>query len=607
MIILGINDTHDSSACIVKNGKLLAAISEERLTRVKNIASLPIKSIKYILNKYQIKPKDIDYVAVANKNITHLSAWNIVSDFSSKDWLKLNEEYYYKLKLKNKNFTPRLKKIFPRYRPKIKLGYPIDKIPFISSAEASNKQIKELKKLRVQTISKLLKIDQNKILFFDHHHCHAMYAYFTNDNIKKNKKTAIITADSGGDGTYHSVSIIKNNKLKILSRSKTNFLGKVYEAVTILLRMNPARHPYKVMGLAPYASEYHKKDVRKKLLNAIKVDGLNFNIDKKISDHFTYFRDLLKDNRFDGIAGGTQEFLEIRILQWFKNIAKKTNIKNFIFSGGVANNVKVNKLITEQNFIKSFYVPPGPGDESLSIGASYALLVKKQGIKKTKESLTPPSDAYWGNNIGLKERIKFGKNKLVRKKFIEVRDKNLKKTAKALADGEIIMFCVGKMEFGQRALGHRSILSDPSKITQVKKLNEKIKKRDFWMPFTPSILKDKISKYVINPKKIKNNFMTICFETTQLARKHFVAAIHPYDFTIRPQAVSMKTCSKYYRLIKNFEKLTGIGGLLNTSLNLHDKPIVSDPDDIIKEIISDNSVKIDHVYVHDTLYIRKKS
>ena len=216
-------------------------------------------------------------------------------------------------------------------------------------------------------------------------------------------------------------------------------------------------------------------------------------------------------------------------------------------------------------------------------------------------------NAYWGNNIDEKDRFLFSRNNLIKKNFFNIKDVNLIKTAKLLADGEIVMFCVGKMEFGQRALGHRSILSNPSKIPQVKKLNDKIKKRDFWMPFTPSILEEKINKYVVNPKKIDTNFMTICFDTTKLGRKHFIAAIHPYDYTIRPQVVNKKTCKKYYTLIKNFEDLTGIGGLLNTSMNVHDKPIISNPQDIINEIISDKFIDINHIYIHDTLFIRKKS
>ena len=184
MLVLGINDTHDASACLIKNGKLLVAIAEERLSRVKNTGSLPIKSINYIIKNFNITPHDIDYVAVATKNITHLNAWNVVSEFSVQDWLKLNEEYYQKLK--NNNSKKKIRKLFPKYRPSIKLGYPIEKIPFITSDEATAKQFKQLNNLRVSTICKILKIDKEKVLFFDHHLCHALYGYFL--QAKKNYK-----------------------------------------------------------------------------------------------------------------------------------------------------------------------------------------------------------------------------------------------------------------------------------------------------------------------------------------------------------------------------------------------------------------------------------
>ena len=162
------------------------------------------------------------------------------------------------------------------------------------------------------------------------------------------------------------------------------------------------------------------------------------------------------------------------------------------------------------------------------------------------------------------------------------------------------------MEFGQRALGHRSILCDPSRLDLVKKINDTIKKRDFWMPFTPSILSEDFNKYVVNPKQIQSDYMTICFDSTKLAKKHLIAAIHPYDFTISPQKVTKETCKRYYSLIKKFKNLTGVGSLLNTSLNIHDKPIVNKPTDIIKEILKKNNDKVNYIYIQDTLYIKKK-
>jgi carbamoyltransferase len=162
------------------------------------------------------------------------------------------------------------------------------------------------------------------------------------------------------------------------------------------------------------------------------------------------------------------------------------------------------------------------------------------------------------------------------------------------------------MEFGSRALGHRSFVCDPSNLKTKERLNDLIKQRDFWMPFTPSIISEDFSKYVKGKSKYCNSYMTLSFETTELARKNLIAAIHPKDLTIRPQKVTKQTCPRYYKLIKKFKKYSGIGAVLNTSLNIHEKPIIMDPKDIIKDFILTKNIFIDNIYVHDTLFTLKK-
>ena len=604
MLILGINDTHDASACLVKDGKLLMALAEERLTRTKNIASLPVNAINYILEKFQIVGKDINLVAVATKEAHYLNLLNIPAEFSTEDWRRFHEEYYVPLIYKKKKI--KIKNIFPNYKPKVKLGYPLTKLKFLSNLECTKSDHKKLYHLRRNTISKLLKIDKKKIEFFDHHQCHALYGYYVSPQNFRNKKIIIVTADSGGDRAYNSVSVIEKGKYKLISKDKKNKIGQIYQSATILLGMNPTRHPYKVMGLAPYASEHQKKDSRSIFLNSLRLKNTSFIQNKEMKDHFHYFKEKLKGQRFDGIAGGVQDFVEIRLVEWFKNLSKKFNSNNFVFSGGVANNVKANKTLIEQKFIKNLFVPPGPGDESLCIGACYAAIMKKLGVKKTSSYIVSPTNAYWGDKLHKSNLQKFKSHKLIKEKYSSIKDLNLKHTAKALASGNIIFFFHGRMEFGQRALGHRSILSDPSKIDQVQKINETIKMRDFWMPFTPSILSGDLKKYIINKKNISSDYMTVSYDTTPLGAKHFKAAIHPYDNTIRPQRVSKTTCRTYYKLLQEFKKITGIGGLLNTSLNIHDKPIINQPLDIINEILENNTAKVGYLFIEDTLYIRNK-
>ena len=603
MYILGINDTHDASACLIKDGKLLVAIAEERLTRKKNISNLPEKAIAQILKSQNIESSQLDLVAVATKEAHYLNLLNIPAQFTVEDWRKFHEEYYVPIIYKNKKI--KIKDVFPNYKPQLLSGYPINKLPFISNLECSKKDHKNLFELRLKSIAGLLKIDKKKINFYDHHLCHALYGYYANPKNLRKKKIIIVTSDSGGDNSYNSISVIKNGNYKLISKNKTNIIGQIYQSITILLGMNPTRHAYKVMGLAPYASEYQKIAPRKIFLDSLKVQKLKFIKNSNMKDHYYYFKKRLKNLRFDGVAGGLQDFIEIRLVEWFKNISIKLKSNHFIFSGGVANNVKANKVLIDQKFVKSFFVPPGPGDESLCIGASYAALVEKFGAKKMSNYITPLENAYLGLNIEKNNLFNFKSNKVLQNKFKCINDPNLTYTAKALSKGNIVFFCYGRMEFGQRALGHRSILADPSKIEVIKKINDSIKKRDFWMPFTPSILDIDYKKYVINKKNICSDFMTVCFDSTKLGREHFKAAIHPYDYTIRPQKVTKLTCPTYYKLLKKFKRLTGIGGLLNTSLNVHDKPIICQPSDILKEIFNKEYNQINYIFVEDSLYVRK--
>jgi len=166
-------------------------------------------------------------------------------------------------------------------------------------------------------------------------------------------------------------------------------------------------------------------------------------------------------------------------------------------------------------------------------------------------------------------------------------------------------FGVGKMEFGARALGHRSLLADPSNLKTVRKLNSLIKKRDFWMPFTPSVLAESYNDYVINTKAIASDCMTTCFDTTPLAKEHLKGAIHAYDHTIRPQKVSPETCPRYYALIKAFSEITGIGAILNTSLNMHEKPIVMKPLHLIEDFVVHRSIQLSAILIETTLYRRR--
>ena len=262
-------------------------------------------------------------------------------------------------------------------------------------------------------------------------------------------------------------------------------------------------------------------------------------------------------------------------------------------SGGVAQNIKANKLIGELKDLKSLFIPPGPGDESISIGAAYLEHISKTNsitdIEPISGYLGPSySDAQLLNAIEefLPEKFNFQKT-------------NDSKCAKILAKGEVIArFSNDKMEFGARALGNRSILADPRRPDVIHKINKLVKMRDFWMPFAPSIIEDRAEDYLIISKNIDSRFMAVGFDSTPLAEEHITAGLHPFDRTARPQVVRKKDNLKYYNLIKAFEKLTGVGALMNTSFNIHGESIVGSPEDAINTF---TRCGLDHLLIGEFL------
>ena len=600
MIVLGINDSHDASACIVKDGKLVIAIGEERVQRVKGTAGFPIGAITECLDYAGLNKNDIDIVAFGSKYITPNNIWNMSTTLTIHDHLKLQEEYY--LPRKYENSEIRLKDVFPNYKPKSNLSYPIDKVPFVMTDEVDNSIYDDINTIRVEHTKEILGVSEDKIRFYDHHLCHAKYAYY--ESGKRGEDVIVVTADAGGDGAYSTIFKVINGEFIELHRERNNLIGKIYSSITLLLGMKPNEHEYKVMGLAPYASEFQKIEPRKIFDKSLKVDKFDFIKDDELTDHFEYFRKRLKGFRFDGISGAIQDFVEDRLSEWFENIYKETGIKDFIYSGGVSNNIKANKSIVEKDFIESFFVPAGPSDENLSIGAAYNAFNEIKGIEYSEKHIKQNENAYWGPAVTNKHIDEFSNDEFIKNNFQRIDNCDYAKVAKILSDGEIIAVCTERMEFGSRALGHRSLIADPSNPNSLKKINDLIKKRDFWMPFTPSIIDHQYDNYVVNEKDLPTSYMTMSFDTTDEGSEKLISAIHPYDHTVRPQKVTKDVCHRYYKLIDEFYKKSGVGAVLNTSLNIHGKPIVMYPIDIVNEILKED-IPLNFILINDTFFIRK--
>ncbi|MEI6424652.1 MAG: carbamoyltransferase C-terminal domain-containing protein, partial [Lentisphaerota bacterium] len=568
-IILGIQEAHDASAALMVNGKIVAAAQEERFTGLKGDYGFPLHAIAACLEQAGIKPEQIDEVALASHS------WNPVltkikrnANFKVSDWIQEQHEYWFPKIFENRDIP-----YYDLYKNRSDFvydnTYPMD---HLLTGYMDPKEMEQMAQLRKQIISKQLGVPAEKIRFVTHEDCHTYYAYFGSP---LRGRVLLLTSEGIGDYSNGTVSEFSESERHELAQTKENHIGHIYQYITLILGMKPAQHEYKVMGLAPYANTRELEKSYAVFSPVLKVDGLNIVYDKKPKDLYFHFRDALEGHRFDGIAGGLQKFVENILCEWVQNCIAHTGLRTVCFSGGVAQNIKACKSIGELSEVENLYVCPAAGDTSLSIGTCYYAMwdyVSKHS--KSYELIKPVDSMYLGPEF-TPDQIKYFLNHEPAVRNYTITD-NVKprEIASRLADGNVIARCCGRMEFGLRALGNRSILADPRDACMVRKINDAIKFRDFWMPFTPTILAEREKDYIINPKQLKCPHMTMAFDSTPLAQKDLIAALHPSDLTMRPQILKEPDNPDYYAIIKEFESMTGVGCVLNTSFNLHGDPIV---------------------------------
>lgn len=573
MVILGINASHTATACLLKDGEILACISEERMTRVKNQAGLPVLSIKECLKIARLNIKDIDYLVLNFKDPkVHLGFTTFLGDKTkviTQDKLNITQNFFSLLwHLKEQ--------ILVRYTSS---KYVIDRVLSIIYKFFVDPKIE---RKVMDTIEKELRIPRAKIIKADHHTAHVLAGYYA-DPDAKSKKKLIFSLDSWGDGICATVSIAKNGKIERIAVTPAgSSIGDLYALTTVYLGMKGGEHEYKVMGLAPYASNKHYQRLFSKIQDLIWVNS-DLTFGTKI--HSSMFHQILPNifayERFDNIAAALQLFTEKLLCDWIEKAVKKTNIAEIVCTGGVFMNVKVNQKLSELTLVKSVYIFPSCGDESTAIGAAFYGYINMSNKKDCYLDIKPVKQLYLGgqfSNEEIKKEIDKRKNISFSVRYFKDIEHT---TAALLADGKIVARFADRMEWGARALGNRSILANPEKIEVISKINDQIKSRDFWMPFAPSILEEDSDRYFINKKKIASPYMIITFDATEEGRDKFKAAMHQYDHTLRPQVVYKEWNPKFYKLIKEFKNLTGIGGVLNTSFNLHGFPMVYSPEDAI--------------------------
>ena len=592
--ILGISAFyHDSAACILKNGKIIAAAQEERFTRIKHDASYPKNAIKFVLDYADLNLSEVDQIV-----------------FFEKPFLKFE----------------RLLETYVAFAPK----------GFVSFSKAMPLWIKEKLFQKNLLFNKLKEHDKNyksdeNIFFSDHHLSHAASAFFPSPF----EEAVVLTADGVGEWATTTVAIGQGNALDI--KKEIHFphsLGLLYSAFTYYTGFKVNSGEYKLMGLAPYGNPIYEDKIKE--LIDIKEDG-TFRLNQK---YFNYATGLtMTNNNFHNlfgqkprdpknerltqfhmdIASSIQKITEEIMIKLVKAIRNEYGIKNLCLAGGVALNCVANGKILKEKIFDNIWIQPAAGDAGGSLGAALALWYIDQGNKRIINLNDDMAGSYLGPEFS-QDQIEY-ELKSIGAIYEVVNYKNLiEKTSDYLSKEKAIGWFQGRMEFGPRALGGRSILGDPRSDKMQKNLNLKVKYRESFRPFAPSILKEDLSNWF--DLNVDSPYMLLVadinldkqIKMTDKQKKMFgidklnikrseIPAVTHVDYSARIQTVSKNTNVRYYDLISKFKEKTGCPIIVNTSFNVRGEPIVNTPTDAFNCFMG---TELDYLVIGDFILDKSK-
>ena len=569
--ILGISAFyHDSAATILIDGKIIAAAQEERFTRKKHDSSYPFNAIEFVLKYSNLKFKDLDQIV-----------------FFEKPFLKFERLLETYVAFAPRGFNQFLKAI------------PI----WLKEKLFQKKMLMDLFKQHDSSFK-----DESKLFFSEHHLSHAASAFFPSPF----EKAVVLTADGVGEWATTTVAIGEKNKLEI--KKEIHFphsLGLLYSAFTYYTGFKVNSGEYKLMGLAPYGEPNYVEKIKNNLID-IKTDG-SFKLNQ---DYFNYATGLTMTNsKFDelfgqkprdpskdeitqfhmDIASSIQKVTEEVMLKLTKSLRDEFKITNLCLAGGVALNCVANGKILENKIFDKVWVQPAAGDAGGSLGAALAFWHLEKNKERKISSTDDMKGSYLGPNYS-DEEINNILNKIGAKFEILDEETVISKTVDDLKNGKAIGWFQGRMEFGPRALGARSILADPRSDKMQKNLNLKVKYRESFRPFAPSVLREDLSEWfsidedspymlmvssVNKNKKIEMNEeqkKLFGIEKLNIKRSEIPAVTH-VDYSARIQTVHKDTNPKYFKLLKKFKDTTKCPVLVNTSFNVRGEPIVNTPED----------------------------
>ena len=533
---------HDSAAALLKNGHVIAAVEEERFTRKKFDDGFPELAIKWCLDEAGITSSEIDSIAFYDKPLLKFE--------------RLLDNYI--------AVAPRGLYSFVHTIPKW-----IHKRLWIKDEIKNN-----------------LKGFTGKIIFPEHHLSHAAYAFYTSPF----EKSAILSVDGVGEWSTTSIGYGEKTAIKLSHDIRwPHSLGLFYSAFTYFLGFQVNEGEYKLMGLASYGEPKFYDKILDNLID-VKDDGsihlnmkyFSFTFDKvmtnkKFSDLFGIERrnenDEMSQLHYD-IGASAQKVLEEIILKMVNFLYEKTKIKNLCLAGGVALNGVANYRILKESKFENIHIPPSPGDAGSAIGCAKYLYHAYHGNERVIETISSnriSENVYVGPSHSNEQIKAFLEKNNISYELLD-NEQLLKTTAKLISEGNVVGWFQGKMEWGPRALGNRSILADPRKKEMKDILNEKIKHRESFRPFAPSILEEFCSEYF--DIDITSPYMLF---VAPIKKPNLIPAVTHVDGTGRLQTVSKQSNPLYYNLINEFYKLTSVPVIINTSMNVKGEPIVNTP------------------------------
>ncbi len=568
--ILGISAFyHDSAAALIKDGNIVSAAQEERFSRKKHDSRYPYNAINFILEDSNLKLNEIDHIV-----------------FFEKPFLKFE----------------RLLETYMAFAPKGFKSFSMSMPIWLREKLFQKKFLFDKLKQHDENFK-----DINKIKFSEHHYSHAASAFYPSPF----KEAMILTLDGVGEWATTTVAIGKGNNLKMLKEIYfPHSLGLLYSAFTYYTGFKVNSGEYKVMGLAPYGKPKYKNLIIEKLLD-LKDDG-SFRLNMKYFNYATGLtmtnenfsdlfgepvrnpkKDLLKQFHMD-IASSIQAVTEEIVLRIVKNLSEEYEIKNLCLAGGVALNCVANGKILKEKFFDNIWIQPAAGDAGGSLGAALAYWYRE--LDKPRNDF---KDQMKGSYLGPSFNENVIENKLKELKAVFKKqnpNQIISTTAKELSNSKTVGWFQGRMEFGPRALGGRSILADPRSEKMQKELNLKIKFRESFRPFAPSVLREDVSQwfdldcdspYMLLVADVKQNKQIKMSEGDQNlfgidklnVKRSSIPAITHVDYSARIQTVHKETNPKYHNLIQEFKKNTNCPVLVNTSFNVRGEPIVCSVED----------------------------